>query len=148
MTLVYIYVALAAYNTGHLTLPMHSIENLVDDVANVAVIDGKGRMRCGGAAKMKNPNATTALTVGGGGRPWLRGLDWSGIWNEGTDAVMDVPIGGVCEVLYGGGEEGDDDDDDDDDGQVDGHASGNGHHPPYRRAGSPFMRQRYTYGQA
>ena len=28
-------------------------------------------------------------------------LSWKQIWNEGTDAVMDVPIGGVCEVLYG-----------------------------------------------
>ena len=31
------------------------------------------------------------------------------LWNEGTDAVMDVPIGGVCEILYG---KADDDDDD------------------------------------
>jgi phosphatidylinositol glycan class P protein len=23
------------------------------------------------------------------------------LWNEGTDAVMDIPIGGVCEILYG-----------------------------------------------
>ncbi|KAI9652406.1 MAG: hypothetical protein M1831_006815 [Alyxoria varia] len=28
-------------------------------------------------------------------------LDWQSIWSRGTDAVMDVPIGGVCEVLYG-----------------------------------------------
>lgn len=28
--------------------------------------------------------------------------NWRLVWNEGTDAVMDVPIGGVCEVLYGG----------------------------------------------
>jgi hypothetical protein len=27
------------------------------------------------------------------------------LWNEGTDAVMDVPIGGVCEILYGAGRE-------------------------------------------
>lgn len=31
------------------------------------------------------------------------GLSWRQIWNEGTDAVMDVPLGGVCEVLYGEG---------------------------------------------
>jgi len=31
------------------------------------------------------------------------GLSWRQVWNEGTDAVMDVPIGGVCEVLYGEG---------------------------------------------
>ena len=30
-------------------------------------------------------------------------LDWRSMWNEGTDAVMDVPIGGVCEILYGSG---------------------------------------------
>ncbi len=29
------------------------------------------------------------------------GLSWRQIWNEGTDGVMDVPLGGVCEVLYG-----------------------------------------------
>jgi len=32
-------------------------------------------------------------------------LDWRNIWNEGTDAVMDVPLGGVCEVLYGSGKD-------------------------------------------
>lgn len=31
------------------------------------------------------------------------GLSWRQIWNEGTDAVLDVPLGGVCEVLYGEG---------------------------------------------
>jgi hypothetical protein len=30
-------------------------------------------------------------------------MNWRQMWNEGTDAVMDVPIGGVCEVLYGEG---------------------------------------------
>lgn len=29
--------------------------------------------------------------------------DWRNLWNHGTDAVMDVPIGGVCEILYGAG---------------------------------------------
>lgn len=29
------------------------------------------------------------------------GLSWRQIWNDGTDAVLDVPIGGVCQVLYG-----------------------------------------------
>ena len=28
-------------------------------------------------------------------------LKWKEIWNLGTDGVMDVPLGGVCEVLYG-----------------------------------------------
>ncbi|KAF3921458.1 hypothetical protein ABW21_db0205615 [Orbilia brochopaga] len=31
------------------------------------------------------------------------GVDWKDYWNTGTDAVMDIPIGGVCEVLYGDG---------------------------------------------
>lgn len=31
----------------------------------------------------------------------LEDLDWKTLWNYGTDAVMDVPIGGVCEILYG-----------------------------------------------
>jgi len=32
-------------------------------------------------------------------------MDWTALWSRGTDAVMDVPIGGVCEVLYGDGRE-------------------------------------------
>ncbi|KAF1809291.1 PIG-P, partial [Eremomyces bilateralis CBS 781.70] len=35
----YVYVALASYNTQRLTLPMKSIENLVDEAAQVAVVD-------------------------------------------------------------------------------------------------------------
>ncbi|OAL73492.1 hypothetical protein A7D00_1519 [Trichophyton violaceum] len=96
MTIIYIYVALAAYNTGYLTLPMNSIENLIDDAANIAVIDSKGRRRPGGSAKM-NPDAATAQIMGSQKR-----IPWDQVWNEGTDAVMDIPIGGVCEVLYGG----------------------------------------------
>jgi phosphatidylinositol glycan class P protein len=96
MLLIYIYVALASYNTGYLTLPMNSIENVVDEAANIAVIDSKGRMRKGGSEKMR-PGAVTAQTVGSSHRR----LEWRNLWNEGTDAVMDVPVGGVCEVLYG-----------------------------------------------
>ncbi|EEQ84562.1 phosphatidylinositol glycan, class P [Blastomyces dermatitidis ER-3] len=99
VTIIYIYVALSAYNTGYLTLPMSSIENIVDEVANIAVIDSKGRRRPGGSEKM-NPNAATAQIMG----PQKRKLEWKYIWNEGTDAVMDIPVGGVCEVLYGGNE--------------------------------------------
>ena len=29
------------------------------------------------------------------------GLTWRQVWSIGTDGVMDVPLGGVCEVLYG-----------------------------------------------
>ncbi len=88
MTIVYIYVALASYNTGYLTLPMSSIENIVDDAAHVAVLDCKGRVqRKGGPAAAEIQNH--------------KNLDWRVLWNEGTDAVMDVPVGGVCEILYG-----------------------------------------------
>ncbi|OJJ06154.1 hypothetical protein ASPVEDRAFT_55864 [Aspergillus versicolor CBS 583.65] len=104
MSIIYIYVALASYNTGYLTLPMNSVENIVDEVANVAVIDGKGRRRPGGAAKMR-PGATSYQIMG----PQNRRVNWREIWSEGTDAVLDVPVGGVCEVLYG--KERDDEDD-------------------------------------
>ncbi|KGO38264.1 putative DNA binding domain [Penicillium expansum] len=86
MLLIYIYAALATYNTGYLTLPMHSIENIVDEVANVSVIDGKARRRPGGATKMK-PGATSYQIMG----PQNRKVNWREIWSEGTDAVMDVP---------------------------------------------------------
>ena len=122
MTYVYIYVALAAYNTEILTLPLSSIETIVDDAAQVAVVDSKGRLRAderrrrerkraaaavsGGKSKAGRSRASGAderdrdarnlLTPGGG-------LNWRAVWNEGTDAVMDVPLAGVCEVLYGEG---------------------------------------------
>ena len=91
MLLVYIYVALASYNTGYLTLPLSSIETIIDDAANVATIDGKGRMRSG--HKKRDRAASGGVK------------DWKGIWSHGTDAVMDVPLSGVCEVLYGQGRE-------------------------------------------
>ncbi|KAL1964385.1 hypothetical protein VTN77DRAFT_7070 [Rasamsonia byssochlamydoides] len=101
MTIVYIYVALASYNTGYLTLPMNSIENIVDEAANIAVIDGKGRRRPGGSEKMK-PGAATSQTMGAvQNRKPNSNWNWKDIWSEGTDAVMDIPVGGVCEVLYG-----------------------------------------------
>ncbi|KAG7103773.1 Meiotically up-regulated gene 84 protein like [Verticillium longisporum] len=93
MLLVYIYVALAAYNTEVMTLPMASVETIVDDTAQVAVIDSKGRIRHGAKRRQKDKRDRR---INGG-----PGLDWKEIWNEGTDAVMDVPLAGVCEVLYG-----------------------------------------------
>ncbi|OAA49715.1 subunit P of phosphatidylinositol N-acetylglucosaminyltransferase [Cordyceps fumosorosea ARSEF 2679] len=33
-------------------------------------------------------------------------------WSRGTDAVLDIPLAGVCEVLYGEGREGEEDEDD------------------------------------
>ncbi len=92
MTLVYIYVALASYNTGYLTLPMSSIENIVDETANIAVLDSKGGI------KSKNTQDTGIFVIQD-----AKGLQWKSFWSEGTDAVMDVPIGGVCEILYGEG---------------------------------------------
>ena len=90
MTIVYIYIALASYNTGYLTLSMNSIENIVDDAAQIAVVDSKGRIRKNGAPTSTEDDLPDASMV-----------NWKALWNEGTDAVMDVPIGGVCEVLYG-----------------------------------------------
>ncbi|KAG6213070.1 hypothetical protein E4U50_001600 [Claviceps purpurea] len=89
MLLCYIYVALAAYNTEILTVPMRSVETIVDGAGKPAVIDSKGRLRGSGNRERKRDS---------GGR-----LRWREVWNEGTDAVMDIPLGGVCEVLYGEG---------------------------------------------
>ncbi|KAH7155465.1 PIG-P-like protein, partial [Dactylonectria estremocensis] len=89
MTVFYIYVALAAYNTEILTLPLASVETIVDGAGHLAEIDAKGRMRGSRNRERK---------VEGNGR-----LRWREIWSEGTDAVMDIPLAGVCEVLYGEG---------------------------------------------
>ncbi|KAI1433865.1 PIG-P-domain-containing protein [Xylaria sp. CBS 124048] len=91
MSLVYIYVALALYNTEVLTLPLTSIETIVDEAAKIATIDNKGHIRFGDAGDRKHQMTTQAA----------RRLDWKNTWNKGTDAVMDVPLAGVCEVLYG-----------------------------------------------
>ncbi|KAG7292906.1 hypothetical protein NEMBOFW57_002951 [Staphylotrichum longicolle] len=90
MLLVYIYVALALYNLEILTLPLGSVETVVDEAAMVAVVDGKGRIVRAGRERERRKREGT-------------GLNWREVWNEGTDAVMDVPLAGVCEVLYGEG---------------------------------------------
>lgn len=124
MFIVYIYVALASYNVGYLTLPLRSVECLVDEAANVAVVDEKGKIirneqaswRSHEVAKQKG---SVGKKVGGKLKapPHSRQssytapqpeLDWKSLWNEGTDAVMDIPIGGVCEILYGSSDEDDD----------------------------------------
>ncbi|KAI1821585.1 PIG-P-domain-containing protein [Xylaria intraflava] len=92
MSLVYIYVALALYNTEVLTLPLTSIETIVDEAAKMATIDSKGRIRFGDTGERKQQQMTPEAA---------RRLEWKNIWNKGTDAVMDVPLAGVCEVLYG-----------------------------------------------
>ena len=175
MLLVFIYVALTSYNVEYLTLKMESLECIVDDTANIAILDEHGRIRRGGSkrlvaefeerkklrrGKAKALNSWSKSSTGtGSGRAkkkhkdgsrrrkqhassspdkqhsqfplepldsdsedlnWLAYiaqygptehgarsgnkdfLAWKQIWNQGTDAVMDVPIGGVCQVLYGG----------------------------------------------
>ncbi|KAG9236155.1 PIG-P-domain-containing protein [Amylocarpus encephaloides] len=88
MLIVYIYVALASYNTGYLTLPLSSIETIIDDAANIAMLDGKGSKEASAGHKKREK---VGMTV----------RDWRTVWSRGTDAVMDVPLGGLCEVLYG-----------------------------------------------
>lgn len=91
MLLVYIYVALALYNTEMLTVPLSNVETVVDGAGKMALIDSKGRLRGSGDRERKRERD---------GR-----LRWREIWDVSTDAVMDVPLGGVCEVLYGEGRE-------------------------------------------
>ena len=101
MLIVYIYVALAALNTEVLTLPLTSLETVVDEAGNIALVDFKG--------KAKNIRGSASLGPGEADsskrRVWAdkeaRELDWKTLWSEGTDAVMDVPLAGVNEVLYG-----------------------------------------------
>lgn len=93
MLLVYIYVALAAYNTGYLTLGLNNVETIIDEAANVAVLDGQWRQRVG---QQRGRQGVTGAVV-------EHVKEWREIWSQGTDAVMDVPLGGVCEVLYGDG---------------------------------------------
>lgn len=117
MTIVYIYVALASYNVGYLTLPMSSIENIVDDAADIAVLDEYGRIKRRGrrdsptsyvhdgglgGTQSERPGGGRGTESGRAGAGGGRGTEWKALWSEGTDAVMDVPIGGVCQVLYGG----------------------------------------------
>ena len=99
MLIVYIYVALALYNTEVLTLPLTSIETIVDEAAKIATVDSKGRIRLKGDGAGERKQMTEEMA---------RQLDWKSIWNKGTDAVMDVPLAGVCEVLYGGLDDDDD----------------------------------------
>lgn len=115
MLIIYIYVALASYNTGYLTLPLNSIENLVDETAQVAIVD-----RTTGKIVRDSVMVTDKLHdkdkdkgIHASGLDSRRGsfsayqfspadeVDWRELWTVGTDAVMDVPIGGVCEILYG-----------------------------------------------
>ena len=44
MLLVYIDVASASYSSGYFSLPLSSIETIIDDAANVSATHGKERM--------------------------------------------------------------------------------------------------------
>lgn len=132
-TLVYVYIALACYNTEVLTLPLTHPGCFVDDAAHVAVLDARGRIarsdrhRQGGLETSRNPRREGKERNTGKSKKKERARreqekrersrfqalrrradppdamwDWRAVWSEGTDAVMDVPVGGVCEILYGG----------------------------------------------
>ena len=126
---LWIFVALAAYNGAYLTLRVESAEAMVDECALVAVLDAAGRI----VKRRERAPLSGAWPGGktGGDAAARKGkrrvghrrhdsresrkererdfgllgkdLDWRALWSEGTDAVMDVPIGGVCEILYGAG---------------------------------------------
>ncbi|TKA29005.1 hypothetical protein B0A50_03417 [Salinomyces thailandicus] len=116
MSMLYIYIALASYNTGSLTLPMNSVECLVDEAANIAVLDAQGKIVRTERASwqvaddvLRGRGKKARVRPGGHSRQPSSTkvqinpeLDWRELWSEGTDAVMDIPVGGVCEILYGG----------------------------------------------
>jgi phosphatidylinositol glycan class P protein len=104
---VWIYVALASYNTRYLTLPLGSVENIVDLCGKVAVVEMMEGQRKGQETeevdRKGKANTTTAHHQSQASDAEPR--DWKSLWSIGTDAVLDVPIGGVCEILYGSGRE-------------------------------------------
>ncbi|KAI5797143.1 PIG-P-like protein [Pyronema domesticum] len=96
----YIYAALAGYNTGILTFPLHALETVVDVGGNVAAVIPEHRdmgdtVEVGATGTEKSEKWEDIVAAG------AIGGDWKALWSRGTDAVLDVPIGGVCEVLYG-----------------------------------------------
>lgn len=135
MLVVYIYVALASYNTGYLTRGLEHLECVVDDAAKIAHVDfgdeedeGAGEeggdsgvdaispispLECGIEMKVsREPDRRRKRKESVGERWGGTGVhandgerDWKALWNRGTGAVMDIPVGGVCEVLYGDGRE-------------------------------------------
>ncbi|KAA6412757.1 MAG: PIG-P protein [Lasallia pustulata] len=78
MCLIYIYVALALYNIEVLTLPMCSIENIVDEAAQVAGVDGRGRgglgRKGGGGARRRGGRK--------GGDAGRSALEWMELWGR------------------------------------------------------------------
>lgn len=67
MLIVYIYVALALYNTEVLTLPLTSIETIVDEAAKIATIDDKGCIRIRADGERKPITEETARSWTGRG---------------------------------------------------------------------------------
>ncbi|KAJ2903443.1 hypothetical protein MKZ38_009928 [Zalerion maritima] len=145
MGVVYVYVALARFNVEVLTMPLESVETIVDSSAGVAVVDARGRLvrgkgeggrprrpgtshGTGGAAGAAVGAAGSAVFAhghghghgggggggggSGGGGGGGAGYDGGGMrmqgggdtgleaWCVGTDAVLDIPLAGVCEMLY------------------------------------------------
>lgn len=121
MAVAFVYVALASYNVEVLTRPMGSVENLVDECGMIALPDWKERKLAKDAAgdpylhrrrsSRKGRKSSTGEAKSGEPdilSPLPERKDWRKIWSEGTDAVMDIPLGGVCEILYGDNREMDD----------------------------------------
>lgn len=111
---MWIYVALAGYNTGYLTKKLGAVEIVVDGAAKIAVVQGGSRAGLGvqvqvgaaaGAAAGAGASRVRVGVSGPGGAGGAGRRDWKRLWNKGTDGVIDIPIGGVCEVLYGEGRE-------------------------------------------
>jgi phosphatidylinositol glycan class P protein len=108
---------------------MASIECVVDEAGKVAVLDsdgriirdkGKTRFAADGKGKRKGGGLKKQRSRQGSLKDEKRGyvpadlgseVAWRGLWSVGTDAVLDVPLGGVCEILYGEGRELDEDED-------------------------------------
>lgn len=155
MLVVYVYVALAAYNVECLTRDLGNIESVVDDAANIAAVDfeavpGKEVPVVAAVVKSRSRSRSKSRVAAAAGESVISPLDigvdrrrevyeaklsakrtgrgraescsekwkgtgvlestggvrdWKALWGRGTDAVMDIPVGGVCEVLYGDGRE-------------------------------------------
>ena len=115
MLVVFVYVGVAAYNAEVLTVEMGDVRGVVDESGRLAVVDGGGRIVRGGGGEGGGGKGRGGKGKGKGKREEGLGgpLEWSAVegkewrwreaWSEGTDAVLDIPIGGVCEVLYGDG---------------------------------------------
>ncbi|KAF2012705.1 PIG-P-domain-containing protein [Aaosphaeria arxii CBS 175.79] len=119
---IYIYAALASYNTRYLTSPLTSCENLVDECAQIAIVDRRtGEILRGRQPQKGNQDGRKDKEKGidgkGSGAASRSSsmsiqqhqfsksdqVDWNQLWSMGTDAVMDIPLGGVNEILYGAG---------------------------------------------